>query len=272
MTLKDIKDYIVARIYNNNTQKITGDVLQDTLSTMADSMNTPSGDPMHYVYLSHDGVSYDETTGLFSLGYLTDLTAEDMRKAFATYGGGVMSVAYNSWVGSYGENARLAKLLPRTTLPSLTTGSRLFYDKVRFNFSWGELEQIYIGILPSTPTSDNTFKIWQYNSSELMFNLSAMQKLKYIVDPLYCNMTYTLSSFSTLPKLEEVRLLGLKGNVSFAGSPNLSKESILYMISNSGATSNITITLHATAYAMAMADADTKSALASKTYVKLASA
>lgn len=272
MTLKDIKDYIVARIYNNNTQKITGEVLQDTLSTMADSMNTPSGDPMHYIYLSRDGVSYDETTGLFSLGYLTDLTAEDMRKAFATYGGGVMSVAYNSWVGSFGENVRLAKLLPRTTLPTPTTGSRFFYDKVRFSFAWGELEQIYIGISPSTSPGENTFKVWQYNSAEVMFSFSAMLKLKYIVDPLFCNMTYTLTIFSDLPKLEEVRLLGLKGNVSFAGSPNLSKESILYMISNSAATSSITITLHPTAYAMAMADADIKSALASKTYVKLASA
>ena len=139
------------------------------------------------------------------------------------------------------------------------------------------LKEATLMLSPHSPAVDlrrclNSFKVWQYNSSELVFNFSAMQKLKYIVDPLFCNQAHELNIFSTLPKLEEVRLLGLKGNVSFAATPNLSKESILYMVQNAAPTATITITLHATAYTMAKADAEITAALSRNNLVRLASA
>lgn len=73
-------------------------------------------------------------------------------------------------------------------------------------------------------------------------------------------------------KLETVRIKNLHFNIYFSDSPNLSKESILYMIQNSAATSANTITLHPTAYAMAMADNEIQTALQEKTFVSLAQA
>lgn len=84
----------------------------------------------------------------------------------------------------------------------------------------------------------------------------------------YANNT----AFYNCYKLETVRIKNLHFNIYFSDSPNLSKESILYMIQNSTATSAITITLHPTAYAMAIADNDIQAALQEKTFVSLAQA
>lgn len=215
---------------------------------------TPSGDPMHDVYMSYYGVSYNPDTNLYSLGYLTNLTADDMRKAFVTYGGGVMSVAYNSNLSSYALNSIVKNDLPRTTLPQRTVLQRIYYDKVRFHFTWVDLEQIFIGVTPPTPDVYNTVNIWQYNSTEMSFQLiGGLQKLKYIVDVLYCNMSHALTMFNQLPALQEVRLIGLKGNVAFSQSSNLSKESLLYMINNCATAATFTITLHPTVYTKCVA-------------------
>ena len=49
--------------------------------------------------------------------------------------------------------------------------------------------------------------------------------------------------------LIDVRLYGLKTNVSLKDCPNIRKECLLYIIANANPTTAITITLHATAYA-----------------------
>lgn len=76
-------------------------------------------------------------------------------------------------------------------------------------------------------------------------------------------------TFVGCKKLEYIQIKILGNDISFSDSPNLSKESILYMIQNSAATSAITITLHPTAYAMALADNDIQTALQEKTFVSL---
>lgn len=210
---------------------------------------TPSGDPMHYVYLSYYGVSYNEQTNLYTVGYLTDLTADDMRKSFAMYGGGVMSAAYNSWVSSWSEYESLQNQLPRTTLPVFGNGSRLFFDKIHLNFCWNKLEQISLFYIPSAPNVYNCLRLWQYDSAELLLALSGMQKLKYIVDPLWCNMSHTINTFNSLPALVEIRLFNLQSNVSFEESTYFSKESLLYMINNCASNATFTITLHPDVYA-----------------------
>lgn len=100
-------------------------------------------------------------------------------------------------------------------------------------------------------------------------------KLKKIVGILSFNYTFKKDmdgSFEGCALLETVSIVGLCFNVSFADSPNLSKDSILYMIQNSAAISAITITLHPTAYAMAIADDGIQAALQEKTFVSLAQA
>lgn len=223
--------------------KYTGQRIDELLSRIE------NGDPMHEVYLSYNGVSYDEATKLYSVGYLKDLTADDMRKAFAMYGGGIMSAAYNSWINNWDDLELIREKMPRTTLPVYATGSRFWFDKIRFSFCWLPLEQISLGLVPSMPNEYNTFKIWQYEGYETQFSFGPMPQLKYIVDPLWCNESHELDIFEMLEGLKEVRLLNLQGNVLFSAAENLSKASLLYMINNCAWESEFTITLHPTVFA-----------------------
>lgn len=91
--------------------------------------------------------------------------------------------------------------------------------------------------------------------------------LSYITDAKYAN-----DMFRACTKLEEVKISFLKVSLSFADSPNLNKDSILFMVKYSAGTSAKTITLHPTAYAMAIADSDIQAALQEKTNVSLAQA
>lgn len=79
-------------------------------------------------------------------------------------------------------------------------------------------------------------------------------------------------AFSNCYSLKNIWLRMLKYSVSFAQSSRLSNESILYMIQNEAAKSEITITLHADAYARAMADTEILAALETHTNISLASA
>lgn len=75
--------------------------------------------------------------------------------------------------------------------------------------------------------------------------------------------------FRNCPLLEEIRMKGINKSHTFAVSPNLSKESVQYMITNAkpqsgAAVGSITITLHPTAYARLKDDADIVAALEAK--------
>ena len=72
--------------------------------------------------------------------------------------------------------------------------------------------------------------------------------------------------------LKSVRIINLKVSINFQDCKLLTTKSVLYMINNEGATSAITITLHADAYARAMANADIVAALEAHPNVSLASA
>lgn len=82
----------------------------------------------------------------------------------------------------------------------------------------------------------------------------------------------TISPFRGCVSLIEVSLFGLKCDVSFADSPNISKRSVLYAIENGLPTTAITITLHADAYARLESDADIVAALEAQPLVSLVSA
>lgn len=75
--------------------------------------------------------------------------------------------------------------------------------------------------------------------------------------------------FGKCPLLEEIRMMRINKSHTFAVSPNLSKESVQYMIENANppsgaAAGSIAITLHPTAYARLKDDADIVAALEAK--------
>ena len=80
------------------------------------------------------------------------------------------------------------------------------------------------------------------------------------------------NTFNGCSSLEYVRLYGVCSDVSFAHSPSISEDSILFIIANSSPKSAITITLHADAYARLANDADIVAALEAQPLVTLVSA
>ena len=110
---------------------------------------------------------------------------------------------------------------------------------------------------------------WKYNNSFAMASSMEFQ-LSHILGEII--ETPQNGLINNAPNLRTIRIKQLNQNISFPNSPMLTKASVLYMISNSTATSAITITLHADAYTRAMADASIVESLATHTNVTLASA
>lgn len=80
------------------------------------------------------------------------------------------------------------------------------------------------------------------------------------------------NTFNGCMALEYVKLYGVCCSVSFAQSPSMEKESVLFMIQNANPTSVITITLHPDAYARLANDADVVAALEAQPLISLVSA
>ena len=78
--------------------------------------------------------------------------------------------------------------------------------------------------------------------------------------------------FGNCPKLEFFRIKNLKDNIGFWGSPLLNKESVIFMITNSAATTPITITLQTDVYARLSIDEDIIATLETKPMISLVSA
>ena len=98
-------------------------------------------------------------------------------------------------------------------------------------------------------------------------------KLRKILNPLnLVNIKEQISSktFIKCVELSYIRLLNLKVSITFPDSPNLNKDSIVYMIKEAKPSSPITITLHPTAYAMATADPEIQAELEKQPNISLA--
>lgn len=81
---------------------------------------------------------------------------------------------------------------------------------------------------------------------------------------IYVQNANLTNAFKGCTSLETVYLRRISTSVSFADSPNLSKNSLLFMIGETRATSAITITLHANAYARLENDTEIVAALNEK--------
>ena len=126
------------------------------------------------------------------------------------------------------------------------------------------LEVAYLGNRQSSPTSYDVPLI--YTEGNNCFYLC--KKLKKIYGKIYQRNDWSLT-FGECLALEEVRIAELYSSIQLSWSPNLSKESVLYMITNANppsgaAAGSIAITLHPTAYARLKDDADIMAALEAK--------
>ena len=211
---------------------------------------TPSGDPMHYAYEAA-GAVWNASTGYWeyrkSEGGLNDLTNEDMRVCYA-----------EAWLNSAVQSGVFFNAKGRTTLNRMVWSSAIDLTNA---YRGDNLEVIFLKGSGSDAIPKNTIGLFWF-----------CYKLKRIANVIDLNYGSVAFEIRSCPLLEYIRLKNIKKNVDIAQCPKVSKDSLLYMIQNSAATSAITIKVHADVYAKYSADSDIVAALASKTYVTLISA
>lgn len=231
---------------------------------------TPSGDPMHYMYVTA-GAEYNDTgaditrTGVYGdtivwkagywwLNELGDITNEEMREIYLL---GYKTISTNN-INShfqYASQIRTIMSLCRTESAShsenYTYMGATLLETINHQFSLSK-----------------TMLISTLNS--MCQGCRSLRKILSVIDLTYA--TSLNRAFENTLLLEEVRIKTLKSAISFQDSPLLSNASILYMIENEAATSAIVITLHADAYARAMANEAITTALEAHPNVSLASA
>lgn len=210
--------------------------------------NTTSG-TLRDLYISA-GAKYNEQTGYYELNGLTDITEEEMRVIY-------------KYAGTPQTKAAFAYSKARTNLPM----PGMYNGSVYGNMFYGcpNLEVAYLGNRQSSPTSYDIPLV--YTEGNNCFYLC--KKLKKIYGKIYQRNNNWDLTFGECLALEEVRIAELYSSIQLSWSPNLSKESVQYMITNAkplseAAVGSITITLHPTAYARLKDDADIVAALEAK--------
>lgn len=208
------------------------------------------------------GATYDEASGTFTLNGVAGLTAVDIRTILNA---GMFRPVQEVESRQYSLNRNI-----RTNIPYDQTWYTAFYMSINLRYMFASC--VSMEAIRFTKASDGgTMAIDATGSGNSMFaECNKLVKIFEILD--FAKISDFDRAFIGCNALTTVRIRNLKASLSLKDSPNLSKDSILYLIQNSAATSAITVTLHPTAYAMAIADSGIQAALAEKTYVSLAQA
>lgn len=208
------------------------------------------------------GAKYNEATGFYELNGLTNITEEEMR------------VIYNRWLIDIGTNSSASGWLildegERTNLPCITRADI-------FNHLDNGIRGKNVEVLRICTASTDDYTRVCYVSGSIAVGHYLFPKLRKVIgiwqynseNPDNFNFSYG-QPFHNCPLLEEIRMRKINKSHTFAASPNLSKESVQYMIENTNppsgaAVGSIAITLHPTAYARLKDDADIVAALEAK--------
>lgn len=214
--------------------------------------DTTSG-TLRDLYISA-GAKYNEATGFYELNGLTDITEEEMRKIYMLYITNSPKAEHIvSWL-AYPNDFR-TNIAPRVFYISNiqnSIGANSVLEVLALSTSALYIKNLAATAHGSFPKLRRVVGDWVYASNK----------------PSNYNFDYG-QPFQNCPLLEEIRMKSINKSHTFAVSPNLSKESVLYMITNANppsgaAVGSITITLHPTAYARLKDDADIVAALEAK--------
>lgn len=204
------------------------------------------------------GAKYNEATGFYELNGLTDITEEQMRVIYEKTWGWWLHLPSLNGFGS---------ALPRTNIPCpdykiISYASNISLNSV-FAVSGNDdnLEVVNLRAL-YTPTGFDEIKIVDFN-----WAFQGGKKIKEVQGII--NVKEARYDLNIGGNIETINIKGLKVNIRFYNSQRLSKESVLYMINNSEATTAITIGLNKAVYDVMKDDADIIAALAEKTNITL---
>lgn len=197
------------------------------------------------------GAKYNEATGFYELNGLTDITEEEMREIY-------------KYAGTPQVKAAFAYSKARTNFPMPGMYNGVLYDQMFFNCL--NLEAVNLGYRQSPAFLDkNIIEVLGHTPFVECRKLHTIYGIMVSYNPSF-NWS---GIFGDCTALKEVRIRKLQTSIPLSASSNLSKESVLYMITNANppsgaAAGSIAITLHPTAYARLKDDADIVAALEAK--------
>lgn len=253
----DNTDYHKFIYVDNNTAiiSVTIDLTNYRLidkSTLANIETTSKVGTLRDLYISA-GAKYNETTGFYELNGLTDITEEQMRVIYDRTWGWWLHLPSLNGFGS---------ALPRTNIPCpdykiIAYASNINIHSI-FSVSGNDdnLEVVNLRAL-YTPTIFDEIKIVDFN-----WAFQGDTKLREVQGII--NVEKAKDNLNIGGNIETINIKNLNTNIRFYNSQRLSKESVLYMINNSAATSAITIGLNKAIYDTMKNDIDIIEALVDK--------
>jgi hypothetical protein len=207
------------------------------------------------------GAKYNETTGYYELNGLTDITEEQMRVIYEK--------TWGWWIGlpnlsGFGDSSA------RTNIPCPDYKRTYYQSNVNLSSSFattGNLDNLEVlNFIPTQYPKDFSIKLsmramnWMCQGNAKPLTIMGTFEVGGVPDN---------NSLNIGGNIKTINIKNLSKNIKFYGSKVLSKESVLYMINNSAATSAITISLNKAVYDVMKDDADIIAALAEKTNITL---
>lgn len=207
------------------------------------------------------GAVYNEQTGYYELNGLTDITEEQMRVIYEKTWGWWLTLPN---LNGFGDSSA------RTNIPC-PDYKRLYYQSncnLGSSFAvTGDLNNLEV--LNFIPTRYNNESFIKISIRSLNWMCQSCAKPLTIMGILDVGSVPDNNSLNVGGNVKAINIKNLRTNIRFYGSKVLSKESVLYMINNSTATSAITIGLNKAVYDVMKDDADIIAALAEKTNITL---
>ena len=208
------------------------------------------------------GETVTHKAGHYYLNGLGDITEDEMLTIY-----NYKNTVYNLFVDRFAQGVFFRTIVgyPGGTILQRSNAVKLsnmvFYGN-------NKLEVLKWGSCGIDETGGNSLSV----ASTLHATFGECSKLR-IVYPMNVNQVVDFyNTFAGCSSLVEIRLEGVKSNLSLADSPLISKKSILYILDNSLATSAITLTLHPDAYSRLSDDKDILDELTSKDMIAIVSA
>lgn len=197
---------------------------------------TPSGDAMHYAYESI-GAKWNADTNYWEFYDMADITNVEMARAFAR--GSWYNASPIGALSARNEQSLSAVRfnIGRTGPWSVAVNMDYFAEGNRF------IEFINLTFDNNLVNLPFTYVSYLQNSFAGCSNLRRIYGEMNVADAIKIT-----TPFTGCEKLEDVQLYGLKQDISFADSPNLSHESLRYMIENCASNSIFTVQVHSDVY------------------------
>lgn len=256
----------------------TDKIMSQKASTDSFIANTPSGDPMHNLYVSMGAVwngtgkdiikkapwsdyvdneedkTYLHKTNCWHYGFKGDLNNADMVE-IARWNNNILGVEKLYY---YKSTAKVLIVRNCGDNYNQSTPMSDFETFLSTDITLISAKSEKLEIINFSQDRPNMLFTFAYNSY--------LEHLFFIID---INNKKDVNIFVGDIRLKTVFIKNLGNNLSLKDSPNITTKCIIYMINNA-TDATFTITLHPEAYERAIADAGVQTALANKTNVSLA--